>query len=79
MRNTLHVHWDHAYYLCRKFAIYLNDTAVPECTNITALNCTIGSLNDGVQYLVKVVATELDTEPIETPQIIAMLDANTGI
>ena len=79
MRNTLHVHWDHDYYLCRKFTVYLDHTAVQECTNITALNCAIGSLNDGVQYLVKVIATELDTETIETPQIIAMLDANRGI
>ena len=79
MRNTLHVQWNHDYYLCRKFTVYLNDTAVRECTNITALNCTVRSLNDGVQYSVKVVATELDTETIESPQIIAMLDANTGI
>ena len=79
MRNTLHVQWIHDYYLCRKFTVYLNDTAVRGCTNITALNCTVGSLNDGIQYSVKVVATELDTEPTETPQIIAMLDANRGI
>ena len=54
--------WDHDYYLCRNFTIYLNETAVPECTNISALNCTIQRIEAGVQYELRVVSTELGTK-----------------
>ena len=76
--NTLHVQWKHDYYLCRNFTIYLDDTAVPECTNITALNCTIRNLNDGVQYEVKVAATELDTKPVTISQNVTTLDSRSA-
>lgn len=76
MQDTLHVQWDHDYYLCRSFTIYLDGAAVPKCTNITALDCTmvIGNLDAGVMYEVKVVATESDTEPIEASEMIATLE-----
>lgn len=70
LRNTLNVQWDHDYYLCRNFTIYLNGTVVHGCTNITALNCTIGNLGAGMMYEVRVVATESDTEPIEATTLI---------
>ena len=79
MQSTLYVKWDHDYYLCRRFTVYLNGSAVPECTNITALNCTIKNLNYGVQYLVQVVATESDTEPIKTPQTAIVLKTSSGM
>lgn len=80
--NMLDIQWDHDFHLCRNFTIYLNDTAVPYCTNITALNCTIRDLDTGETYDVAVVATETDTVPIEA-SMIAMLppkmDPNTGM
>ena len=62
MQDTLYVQWDHDYYLCRNFTIYLNGTAVPECTNISALNCTIQRIEADVQYELTVVSTELGTK-----------------
>lgn len=77
-QDTLYVKWDHDYYLCRNFTIYLNGAAIRECTNITALECTIRNLDTGVIYEVRVVATEFDIEPIEASEISATLDRNTG-
>ena len=67
--NTLYVCWDHDYYWCHNFTVYLNDNAVSECTNITALNCTIRGLDAGTKYNVSIVAIESDTEPIEATRI----------
>ena len=74
MQNTLNVQWDHDYYLCRNFTVFLNDTAVPECTNITALNCAIRNLDAAVGSEVTVVATESDTKPINISLTVTALD-----
>lgn len=79
MWNALDVQWDHDFHLCRSFIIYLNDTAVPGCTNVTALSCTIRNLVAGAQYVVRVVAMESDIEPIDISQTAATLEANAGM
>ena len=74
MQNTLSVQWDHDYYLCHNFTVYLNDTAVPECTNITVLNCAIKNLDTAVGSEVTVVATESNTEPVNASLTVTALD-----
>ena len=76
--NALNVQWDHDYYLCHNFTVYLNDTAVPECTNITVLNCAIKNLDTAVGSEVTVVATESNTEPVNASLTVTALDI-TGI
>ena len=78
-QDTITVKWNHDYYLCRNFTIYLNDNAVPECTNITALNCTIENLDTGMLYEVRVVATEFGIEPAEASVMIAVQGRNAGM
>ena len=58
MQDTLVVTWNHDYYMCRNFTISLNGTDVPECTNITALNCTVMGFQPGMSYNVTVSTTE---------------------
>ena len=79
MQNTLYAQWKHDYYLCRNFTVYLDDTAVPGCTNITALNCTIENLDTGMLYEVRVVATEFGIEPAEASVMIAVQGQNAGM
>ena len=79
MQNALHVQWHHDYYLCRNFTIYLGNLTVPECTDITALYCTIKNLDAGVQYVVRVVATEPGLQPISISQTVTTLAKNTGM
>ena len=64
MQNTLIVWWDHDYYLCRNFTVYLNDIVVSDCTNITTSNCEIRNVDAGLHYEVTVVAAESDTKPV---------------
>ena len=71
--DTLIVKWDHEYHLCRNFTVYLNDEAVPECTDIKIMNCTIGNLEAGVTYKVTVNATETGTEPITISRLISTM------
>ena len=73
---TLNVQWNHDYHLCHNFTVYLDDMAIPECTNIAALNCTIGHLDYGIQYEMKVVATDSGSDPIEAS---AVVDASAGM
>ena len=58
MQNTLNVQWNHDYYLCRKFTVYLNDSAVHQCVNIVSLACIIQDLKASTTYLVTVNTTE---------------------
>lgn len=58
MQDTLIVTWNHDYYMCRNFTISLNGTDIPECTNITALNCTITDFQPGKSYNVTISTTE---------------------
>ena len=66
-QDILTVEWYHEYYLCRNFTVIFDDNVVPECTNITALNCTIRNRDIGKVYqVVRVVSTEFYTDLIET-------------
>ena len=76
MQNTLTVQWNHDYYWCLNFTVYLNDAAVPGCTNITALNCTIENLDHGIHYNIKLAATRSGSDPIEAS---AVVDASAGM
>ena len=80
-QDTITVEWNHDYYLCRNFTIYLDDTAVPECTNITALNCTwsIENLDTGMPTEVKVVVTGFGIEPAEASVMIGVQGQNSGM
>ena len=74
LQKTLNVQWDHDYYLCRNFTVYLNETAIPECTSIITLNCTIRYLDAAIGYKVTVVATESDTKPVIASRTVTALD-----
>ena len=79
-QDMITVKWDHDYYLCRNFTVILDDTVVPGCSNITALNCTIRNLDIGKVYeVITVVSTESCTNSIESSGTIAMLDPNAGM
>lgn len=78
MLNALDIQWDHDFHLCRNFTVYLDGAAVPECTNIAAMNCTIENLDAGVQYEVNIVATESYTGPVEISQTVTTLDASAS-